>query len=189
MPMPARNLSRWIGRGRRETAPSQSDSVGLRSGSLLFPMLLDPWSWIERSIERLTLKDAHHVEVSSRYQIHLKAGELPTEQGLEPQGPVRSLLPLSTRPKRPLLSFRLHGHAGRPVQLLTRREIAGLQRGLVAYMLALSPLAVDLARYWPDDLLEAIFSFTPDVFRYREASVRWRDRVSRGSVMRPTETT
>lgn len=102
------------------------DVVDLQREDLLFPMLLDPWSWRERCVERLTLGHAHHVEVSNRYQVHMRAAQLPIGTQATQLSPVRVLLPLSTRPKKPLFNFALHGPGGRDVHLLTRREVAKL---------------------------------------------------------------
>lgn len=155
------------------------DVVDLRRQDLLFPMLLDPWSWRERCVERLTLGHAHHVEVSNRYQVHIQEEQLPIETPAMELSPVRVLLPLSTRPKKPLLNFALHGPGGRDVNLLTRREVAKLQRGLIAYMLERSPLRDEMADCWPPELLEAMFAFTPDVFLHREAQVGWLEHLLR----------
>lgn len=113
----------------------------------------------------------------------LLAGAFPRRHPIETLAtqlsPVRILLPLSTRPKKPLLNFALHGPGGRDVHLLTRREVAKLQRALIDYMLEPSPLRDEMRDCWPPELLDATFAFTPDVFAHREAQVGWLGRLSR----------
>lgn len=158
---------------------SDTTPMDLRKEDLLYAMLLDPWSWRERSIERLSLAHGHHIEVSSRYQVHLKSEELPIDVPVEPLTPVRLLLPLSTRAKQPLLNFTLHGPVERPKQLLTRRDIARLQAGLIGYMLEPSDIVGQLSSHWPTQLLQAIFHFTPHIFLNRAAEVGWPSRLMR----------
>lgn len=145
--------------------------IDLRRSEVFYAMLLDPWPWRQRCVERLTLGHAHHVEVSNRYQILLESEALPVEEGTAPDSAVRLLVPLSTRPKQPLFGFDLHGPEGHPISLLTRREIAALQQGLISYMLAPSKLSVRLATDWPEALLDSIFRFIPDLFHHTEQDV------------------
>lgn len=142
-----------------------SELRDLRSPNLLSAMLLDTWAWRERAIERLTLSASDHIEASTRFQVHIPSAALPRDIRGVSKSPVRLYLPLSTRPKEPLLHFALHAPEGRAAQLLTRRRVAELQAALVRFMLAETPMAKQLQELWPDPLLHGIFRFTPGIFR------------------------
>lgn len=77
-------------------------------------------------------------------------------------GAVRLLLPVTTRPKRPLVGFDLDVDDAR-AHLPLRRTLAELQAGYLLHVLARSSAAEDVSRLITADILRAVCGFTPGV--------------------------
>jgi hypothetical protein len=125
--------------------------------------LLDaPWDWRHRLHERLEVGPSHHLRVTSDFQFELPPGLM---QHFVAAGTtrVRALLPLTMRPKRLLIGFRLEGPIGEPVYRLLRPSIAAIQAEYLRTVVERSPAAQPLAAALPGGLREAICVFTPAI--------------------------
>lgn len=133
-----------------------------RNSEFTFALLSDTWAWRQRLVESFVLGSTWHASVRSSYQVELPAALLEPFVGDEPADAVRAIVPLTTRPKRPLLAFDVEGPNGAPAHLLLRVSIAAIQ---AEYLAALRDQADgDLGTKLPDRLLEAICVFTPAVY-------------------------
>lgn len=135
-----------------------------RNSDFTFTLLSDTWAWRQRLVESFVLGSTWHAGVRSSYQIELPPGILePFFRGDHPAEAVRAILPMTTRPKRPLLGFDVVGPSGAPAHLLLRLSIAAIQAEYLAGIR--DQFNGDLAQKLPDRLLEAICVFTPAVYK------------------------
>lgn len=127
-------------------------------------LLDDTLAWRQRLVEKFTFHDASHVSVASSYRIELTPAFL---QEFVPAGAtsVNLLLPVTTRPKRPLLNFGIRvGMAGEAF-VLPRRANADIQARYLRRMCRTSPAPDGGLAGLTFPLLYAICSFTPDPWR------------------------
>lgn len=141
--------------------------------AFLLELLDDTHAWRERLVEEFVFAAASHVRASSSYQIDIPRALVEQYVALDRVRSANVLLPLTTRPKRALLSFDLTGHAGAPAHLLTRKNVAGLQAEYLRRLSETSKAARELRGRLADALLEAVCVFTPDLFRSFADQVQW----------------
>lgn len=133
-----------------------------RNSEFTFALLSDTWAWRQRLVESFVLGSTWHASVRSSYQVELPAALLEPFVGADPVDAVRAIVPLTTRPKRPLLAFDVEGPSGAPAHLLLRVSIAAIQ---AEYLAALRDQGDgELAQKLPDRVLEAVCVFTPAVY-------------------------
>jgi hypothetical protein len=137
----------------------------------------DPSIWRHRLVEELELGRGDHVRVSSSYHVELPPDLIDEFANGGAADHVRLLLPLTMRPKQPLLRFDLVGPVGAPSTLLLRSVIASIEADYLGALAASSAAGDHLTQTLPRDLLRAICDFTPDVFR--EFEEHQRSRVGR----------
>lgn len=137
-----------------------------------FTLLDDTWAWRQRLVEELIVGSTWHAAVSSAYQVELPQELLPSEVDSGARA-VRVLLPLTTRPKRPLLGFHIRTSSGFSGNLLLRLSIAAIQAEYLARLRDAHGGEDDLADGLPNALLEAISLFTPDVYREFDPDGQW----------------
>jgi hypothetical protein len=133
-----------------------------KSSDFTFALLADTWAWRQRLVESFTLGSTWHASVRSSYQVELPADLLEPFTGQASVEAVRAILPLTTRPKRPLLGFDVEGPNDAPAHLLLRLSIAAIQAEYLARLR--DQVDSSLVRVLPDRLLEAICVFTPAVY-------------------------
>lgn len=116
--------------------------------------------WRERLVETFAFESTDHVRVRSSYQLRLSR-ELLGARAVDPAiATVRVRLPLTTRPKRPLVGFNVEVAGGRGY-LPLRSRIASTQARYIRELVATSPAHAEVAPLLTPALLEAICSFTP----------------------------
>lgn len=136
-----------------------------------YALLDDTWRWRRRLVETFEFRSTHHVRVRSSYQLELDA-ELVRPYAASTTATIRLLLPVTTRPKRPLVGFDIEAQ-GTSAYLPLRRTLAGLQSGYLAHLLLASPVRDDILDRLPPALLHAICAFTPGVYdEYRRGFAR-----------------
>jgi hypothetical protein len=123
--------------------------------------------WRERLVEELTFESGTHVRVSSAYQIEFPQavlrGHVPDPERTRE---VHALVPLATRPKRPLVNFGVSATGDRPVHLVSRSATASLQRDYLKWMVSESAAKKALKGNDIATLFKAVCEFTPDVWRW-----------------------
>jgi hypothetical protein len=137
-----------------------------------FTLLDDTWAWRQRLVEELIIGSTWHATVSSAYQVELPSELLPTTVDGKARA-VRALLPLTTRPKRPLLGFHIRTSNGRSGHLLLRLSIAAIQAEYLARLRDAEGGEGELGEGLSNALLEAISLFTPDVYREFDPDGEW----------------
>jgi hypothetical protein len=151
-----------------QRTPHPTDGAGTGpldlSESLDFTLtLLGSTTWRQRLVERIELASSTHARATSIYQI-----DFPPEtiEDFFPAatGQVNVILPLTTRPKRPLLRFQIDGPQGASASLLSRTSIAEIEEEYLEVLLKRADLVGLLAGGLPRDLLKAICQFTPGVY-------------------------
>lgn len=132
-------------------------------------LLEDTWLWRQRLVEEVDLGDAHHVRVESAYQIEFPPG-LVDEFVESPRARrAKVILPITTRPKRPLSDFSAAGPGGSPALLHRRSATAEVQAEYLGRLL--DEHGTDQLRSVLDPLtLEAICVFTPGPVRLGDRS-------------------
>jgi hypothetical protein len=145
------------------------------SSAFTLALLDDTWRWRQRVVEELELGSGDHVRVRSNFQL-----EFPPDLVRPFSGPrarwIKVLLPLVTRPKRPLLNFDVEPPQGRgQAHLIRRASIAAIAGEYLGRLVASSPVAREVAPGLPAKLLEAICVTTPTIFAEYEANAPTRD--------------
>lgn len=149
---PVRTL---IGMGAAAVVRDLTDDVDLTL------RLLDRHAaWRERLVETFEFRSTDHVRVRSSYQVRLSRDLLGPWAADPAVGAVRVRLPLTTRPKRPLVGFNVQVAGGRGY-LPLRSRIASIQAQYIGELVASSPAQPKVAPLLTQALLEAICSFTP----------------------------
>lgn len=142
---------------------TRGDAPDLTSRSAVtYALLDDTWSWRERLVETFEFRSTHHVRVRSSYQVRLDPQIVQPFTASTPNA-ARLLLPITTRPKLPLVGFDMEVD-DRRAYLPLRRELAGVQSGYLLHLLSASSCRAELVGRIPPALLEAICAFTPGVF-------------------------
>jgi hypothetical protein len=143
------------------------ERVDLSEESGFFLDLLDDTlAWRERLVGELRFGNRNHVRFISAFQVDFPPAMLEARVSLERAGSANVLLPLTARPKRPLLNFALSGPGGSPATLTSRASSAGLQVQYLSGLLETSAASSQLKSTIKPDLLEAICVFTPGFFNY-----------------------
>lgn len=152
---------------RQRSNERSSEVVDLTDDlALTFQLLDDTTVWRHRLVERAVLSDGDHLSASSSYQLELPPDLMRPFVGVEQHGRrVRLLLPLTTKPKRPLLEFSMDGPAGSSAPLLLRSSIAYIQASYLSELVLTSPARSVLREGLTREVLEAVCAFTPAVFR------------------------
>lgn len=147
----------WVGRRR-------SERVDLSEESGFFLQLLDDTlAWRERLVEELKFGSRNHVRSICSYQVDFLPAMLESQVDLKYARKANVLLPLTTRPKRPLLNFALSGPEG-AATLTSRASIAGLQAQYLALLAETSSASNALIPAVELQLFEAICGFSPGFF-------------------------
>jgi hypothetical protein len=142
-------------------------TADLTENAAFFRVLLsDTLAWRERLVERFIFGSGNHVRVTSSYQCEippdLATAFLPSNgEGIDR---IKALVPVTSRPKEPLLGFSLGGPDGSPAHLLRRADIAALQAGYIMEAVSTSLAGDALAAGISDELVEAICAFTPGLY-------------------------
>lgn len=148
-----------------------------KTSELTLALLSDTRAWRQRLVEEFDIGSRWHAVVTSGYQLELPRQVLNDAAGsavaLDKFDGVRVLLPVTTRPKMPLLDFGVRGPGHVPAHLLLRVSIAAIQAEYLARLRDASPDAV-IAAGLPDELVEAICVFTPQVYREFDPDVHWK---------------
>jgi hypothetical protein len=177
----------WLGHllSRSSDSASQRHSllktaaaVDLREYPELTHRLLDDTrAWRERVVHQFTVGDVDHVQASMSYQVRLPADVVtPFASRAKTGDEVRLLLPLTIRQKELLLGLHFSAPPQGHCTLLLREQIANLQAGYVARLLARgSGEAPQLEAVW-----YGVSAFTADSWRHHLALQRrpWRRRHS-----------
>jgi hypothetical protein len=124
--------------------------------------LLRSTGWKQRLVERIELASSTKARARSHYQVEFPPeliGEF-VDADIER---ANVILPVTTRPKRPLLRFRLQGPQGAPVSLLPRASIAEIEAEHLR-ILRDDPALTKITDGLPLELLEAVCLFTPGVY-------------------------
>lgn len=140
------------------------------SSAFTLALLDDTWRWRQRVVEELELGSGDHVAVRSNFQL-----EFPPELVRPFTGPrarwAKVLIPLVTRPKRPLLGFHVEGPRGTGhAHLIRRASIAAIAAEYLGRLVLSSPAGRRVAPGLPGKLLEAICVTTPTIFSEYEAN-------------------
>lgn len=138
----------------------------LTENAAFFRVLLsDTLTWRERLVERFVFGSGNHVRVTSSYQCEippdLARNFLPNGRRIDR---IKALVPVTSRPKEPVLAFDLRGPDGGPAHLLRRGDIAALQAGYIMEAITTSAAKDALSEGISDELLEAICVFTPGFY-------------------------
>jgi len=136
-----------------------------------FTLLGDTWAWRQRLVEEFAIGSTWHAQVSSAYQVEFPDDMLPSS--CDGADAVRVLLPMATRPKRPLLGLDIRNSAGWGCHLLLRVSIAAIQAEYLARLRDGLELSDRFSAGVPDALLEAISVFTPDVYKEFDPDGKW----------------
>lgn len=137
----------------------------LSEDSAFFLELLDDTrAWRERLVVELGFDSPNHARATSSYQINFPPELLRRHIDLDTTVSANVLLPLTTRPKRPLLHFGLSGPGGSPATLTSRGSIAALQAEYLRDLVEVSPAAAALRPTISNELCEAICLFSPSRF-------------------------
>lgn len=153
------------------------DCVDLSEDSAFLLVLLDDTlRWRQRLVETIELESMHHARVASSYQVEFPPDLVRPFLGGRKSSSVRVLLPITTRPKRALLTFDLVGPSGSPAHLLPRSSIAALEAEYLRRVVVSSSARDDLS-VLSEDLLTAICEFSPAVYEsFIATASRWRRR-------------
>jgi len=148
-------------------APVDPCTADLTENAAFFRVLLsDTLAWRERLVERFVFGSGNHVRVTSSYQCEIPpdlAKEfLPSKAGKIDR--IKALVPVTSRPKEPLLGFSLRGPDGSPGHLLRRADIAALQSGYIMEAISTSSVDDALATGISEELAEAVCAFTPGLY-------------------------
>jgi hypothetical protein len=140
--------------------------IDLTEDAAFFRVLLsDTLAWRERLVERFIFGSGNHVRVTSTYQCELPPDLvkpfLPKSSGATG---IRALVPVTSRPKEPVLGFDLRGPGDSQGHLLRRSDIAALEAGYITEAISTSTARETLDRGVTGDLAEAICAFTPGLF-------------------------
>jgi hypothetical protein len=125
--------------------------------------LLRSTGWKLRLVERIELASSTKARASSHYQVEFPP-ELIGEFAVGDFERANVILPVTTRPKRPLLRFRLQGPQGAPVSLLPRASIAEIEAEHLRILRDDAALTKEIVDGLPLMLLEAVCLFTPGVY-------------------------
>lgn len=140
---------------------------------LLLKLLDDTHAWRERLVEELVFGAASHVRATSSYQVDIPPDLIGEYVDLTTTRAANVLLPLTTKPKQPLLAFELVGAGGQPAHLVTRKNTAALQARYLTTLVETSAAPAGALAGLSEALLEAICVFTPDLFRLYRSGLRW----------------
>lgn len=146
----------------RSTPPGRID---LSEDSRFFLELLDSTHvWRERLVRELRFGNRNHVRAISSYQIDFPPALLERHGQAGEARSANVLIPLTTRPKGPLLNFSLSGPGGSPATLTSRASIAALQAEYLGALAESSTVAKTLSSRINSQLFESICVFTPRFF-------------------------
>lgn len=137
-----------------------------------FTLLDDTWAWRQRLVEEFTIGSTWHAVVSSAYQVELPQMLVPSTVDASVEA-FRVLLPITTRPKRPLLGFGVQTSTGVGAHLLLRLSIAAIQAEYLGRLRDAIPPGDGLHEGIPDALCEAISVFTPSVYKEFDPDGNW----------------
>src|SRR4051812_9430055 len=102
--------------------------------ALTLELIERPWRWRQRLVETLEFESGTEVRATSAYQFEFPPELLSELEALDVDI-ANVILPVTTRPKRPLLRYDLRTTHGAAAYLLSRKSIAYIQavyvRGLV----------------------------------------------------------
>lgn len=133
--------------------------------ALTLLLMDDTWAWRHRVVERLEIGPSHHLRVSSTLTMELARGLV--QDFVDPDtAAIRALLPVTMRPKRLLIDFRLEGSQGESVHRLLRPNIAAVQSEYLGLVIEGSAARDALSVGLPEPLREAICVFTPGVAQW-----------------------
>jgi hypothetical protein len=128
---------------------------------LLYLLWSDPRVWQHRLVYRIELSTITHARVSAHYHLVLPPALLELAE-VEPEASmVRTLVPLTWRPKELLLNLSLTSSTGSPVHLLTRADVAWLQAEIFIGHVAQTDLMTDIRSDELQVLVEAVARFMP----------------------------
>ncbi len=126
---------------------------------------MDPWDWRHRLVQRLQFGAPSHFRQQSRYHIELPPALLDEFSIPLEAEKLRLVLPLTTRPKEPLLGVHLEGADNAAVHLLARADIAVIQAEYLARLRDASPTPAPRLAGLDNALLEAISLVVPRIPR------------------------
>jgi len=141
------------------------------SSDFTFKLLDDTWAWRQRLVEEFHIGSTWHAIVSSAYQVEFPQGLLGSID--DTAEAVRALIPIATRPKRPLLGFDIHTSTSSGAHLVLRVSIAAIQAEYLARLRDSAASTDSIGAGLPDALLEAISVFTPDVYKEFDRDAEW----------------
>jgi hypothetical protein len=141
-----------------------TDVVDLTGDTELTLRLMDdPWRWRERLVETFEFRSAQYVRVRSSYQVRLSR-DLIDPGGEVAARMIRVRMPVTTRPKQPLVGFNVEANDER-AYLPLRTEIAATQAAYLGMLIASSHAGPAVSSGLTAPVLRAICSFTPGVYR------------------------
>jgi hypothetical protein len=115
-------------------------------------------------VETLELESGTEVRASSAYQMEFPP-DLLNEFGVADAEWANVVLPVTTKEKRPLLRFDISTSHGAPAHLLNRRSNAAIEANYVRSLAEAGPTATNDLTGLSDELLEAMFVLTPQLFK------------------------
>jgi hypothetical protein len=141
------------------------ERIDLSEDSRFFLELLDSTHvWRERLVRELRFGNRNHVRAISSYQIDFPPALLEKHGQASEARTANILIPLTTRPKGPLLNFSLSGPGGSPATLTSRASIAALQAEYLGALAESSAVSGILCSRIDSQLFESICVFTPGFF-------------------------
>jgi len=102
-----------------------------KTGGFTLTLLDNPWSWRHRAIETIELDSSTDVRATTAVQMELADDLLSGFPAVGEAENARVILPVTSRPKRPLLGFDLETSHNEPAYLLARDSIASFQAAFV----------------------------------------------------------
>ena len=130
---------------------------------LTLRLMDDPWRWRERLVETFEFRSAQYVRVRSSYQVRLSRDLIDPRDELAART-IRVRMPVTTRPKQPLVGFNVEANDER-AYLPLRTEIAATQAAYLGMLIASSQVGPAVSPGLTAPVLRAICSFTPGVYR------------------------
>jgi hypothetical protein len=132
--------------------------------ALTLQLMESPWRWRQRAVETFYLESENDVRVTTSYQIEFPP-EMLSDLGLAKAENANVILPVTARPKRPLLRFDIETSHGAPAHVLQRLSIASIEASYVRELAEKGPATHDDLAGLTDELLEAMFVFTPQFYK------------------------
>ena len=148
------------GAGHDDQEPGLIDQQEQLSALLLL-LWPEPNVWQHRLVYRIELSTTTHARVSAHYHLVIPPAWFELVGVAPTNGPVRSLLPLTWRPKELLLNLSLGNSTGCPVHLLTRADSAWLEADVFVDHLSRTDLMINFDVDLVYEVVEAIARFMP----------------------------